>query len=181
LAAWPAPAAAAGAGAPLSGDGLATIRALAARLSITTGLVFGGLIIATLAVFLPLATVTVMGMNLADASFPWLYKLIVLASIAGSAALAWPALSGVPIDVGRRTGLSVLTGLMVVVVIIAFFAVSQGDQEGAGIAAVSPGFGLMLYVAAVIAIIVGVIRLWMQPAQTPGPIPPAPPPPNAHW
>jgi hypothetical protein len=180
---WPPPGVAAGAGVPLSSDGLATIRAMAARVSITTGLLFGGLIFATLAVFLPFASISVFGMNVADISMPWTYRFVALALIAGSGALAWPALSGVPIEAGRRIGLSVVAGAMVVVVIIAFVAVSKGNSEGSadsmGLAGASPGFGLMLYAAAVIAVIAAIVRLWMQRPPTPGPLPP--PPPNAQW
>lgn len=160
---------------------LAAVSTFAARLSLTTGLVYGGLVVATLAIFLPFATVTVLGMNVADASLPWLYRLLALVLIGGSAALVWPALSGVALEPWRRAGVSVLVGLMVVLIVIAFMGVSDGDTEGEGIAGVSPGFGLMLYVAAVIAIIVGVVRLWMQPARAPGTTLPPPPPPTAHW
>jgi hypothetical protein len=177
---WPT-SAPAGTGSPLSLDGLATIRSMTGRVTLTTGLVFGGLTVATLAVFLPFATITILGANFADASLPGKYKVIALVLIAAAAAVAWPALSGVPIDARRRTGLSVLAGLMVVFVAVAFYAVSKGNSEGGEDVGASPGFGLILYVAAVIAIIVGVSRLWRQRTPTSGPVPPLPPPPNAPW
>jgi hypothetical protein len=171
---------------------LATVKAMAARVSITTGLLFGGLLFAILGVFLPFASISVFGMNVADIPLPWAYRLIALALVAGSAALAWPALSGVQIESGRRIGLSVVVGLMVVVIVIAFFAVAESNSEGGadteGIAGASPGFGLMLYAVAVVAIIVAVVRLWMQRPQTPGMFPPPPPsslppppPPSGQW
>ncbi|WP_156744368.1 hypothetical protein, partial [Mycobacterium sp. E740] len=148
------------------------MKAMAARASITTGLLFGGLIFAALAVFLPFASINVLGIDVADISMPWAYRAPALVLIAASLTFAWPALSGLAIEPGRRIGLSIAAGGMVVVAVVAFVAVSRGNSEGTdasmGIAGASPGFGLILYAAAIIAFIVAIVRLWMQRHQTPG-------------
>ena len=174
---WPAPYPqnAAG-GAQIVSDGLATVKGVAAKLSVTAGLLFGGFVIAAIAIFLPWVTVTAdspLGGNLykADASpFTGVWRLLVLLVIAGAAWLARPTLLGSQMSVKRLGGLTAVVGLQIVFLLIGLAdyaigvaekgkAIADTGEELTGLH-VNFEFGLALYAAATVAITVGAVRIW---------------------
>jgi hypothetical protein len=80
--------------------------------------------------------------------------------------LALPALSGSQVPVGRLIGLSVVVGVLGGLTIVWFNTVSTKNSEGEGFVDVTPGFGLMVYGAAVIVTAVGVVLLWIDRSKT---------------
>ena len=161
--------------------GPATAKGITAKFSVAAGLLFGGFVIAAIAMFLPWVTVTAnspLGGSLyqVDASpFKGGWIFAVLLVIAGAAWLAWPTVSGVQMSVQRLAGLSAVVCLLIGCFLIGFVDYVSGVAEkqkvtadsgealtglGAGVD-VSMGFGLLLYTAAVVAIVVGVVRVWI--------------------
>jgi hypothetical protein len=160
----------------MASEGLAAVKGMVAKLSVTTGLLFGGLVIAVIAIFCPWATVTEMGIDVASAGGPntgW--KFAVLLVIAAAAWLAWPTLSGSPMQVNRLIGLTIAVCVLFGVVIIGFINVNSFSSDVAKntfqIVHASAGFGLWLYTVAVIASAVGVVQLWIHRSKTQGQAP----------
>jgi hypothetical protein len=160
---------------------LAPANGIATRLSATTGLLFGGFIIAAIAMFFPWVTVSVdspLGGSLykADASpftGGWIFAIQLV--IAAAVWLAWPTLSGSQISVKRLGGLTAVVGLQIVCLFIGLADYANGVTEKKATARageeltnlhVSVGFGLLWYTAAVVAIVVGVVRVWIHRSNT---------------
>lgn len=145
-------------------DGIATVKGIVERFSITTWLLFGGFVLAVIATFFPYATVTAEGLISIDVSTNGAAKLYVFLLVGIAAALAWPALSGSEVAVWRLIGLSVVVCVLGALMLVWFHDASSSQDEGD--VNVSPGVGLLLYGVAVVVIAVGVVRLWMLRSQT---------------
>jgi Protein of unknown function (DUF2510) len=143
------------------------VKGMVVKLSVTAVLLFGGFIIATIAIFFPWVTVSANFEGISLGSYEggltggWRFADLLV--IAGAAWLAWPTLSGSQMPVNRLAGLTVVVCLLVGVFAIGFYDVvfSGAPKE----VDVSPGFGLLLYTAAVISSVAGVVRLWIQRGQ----------------
>jgi hypothetical protein len=169
------------ASAPAPGIPTKGFEGVRARLS-SAGLLFGGFVIAAIALFLPWATVSVdspLGGNLyaVDASpFKGGWNFLILLVIAGGAWLAWPTISGSHMSVKRLSGLTAVVGVQIVCLLIGLVGYANGVAEKGKAAAatgeelsglhVSIGFGLVLYAAAVVAITVGAVRVWLGRSRT---------------
>jgi hypothetical protein len=127
-------------------------------------LVFGGLVIAVVATFLPFATVSIqlfgMTFRAHEVSANGTARLVVFLLVAVAVWLAWPTVSGSAVADGRLIGLTVVVVLLVVVVVVSYLDVAENNGKGEGIVKVSPAFGLLLYAAGVVVIAVGVVWLW---------------------
>jgi Protein of unknown function (DUF2510) len=182
--AWPPPqpqTQGAWAGPSPDAQSLAAPKGIVARLSVQAGLLFGGFVIAAIALFFPWVTVSVdspLGGDLykADASpftGGWIFAVLVV--IAGAAWLAWPILSGSQMSVKRLSGLTAVVCLQIGCLVIGFIDYANGAVEKSKATTdtgeqltglhVSVGLGLLLYGAAVVVITVGVVRLWIQRSQ----------------
>jgi Protein of unknown function (DUF2510) len=159
-----------GGGAQPASDGLATVKGLAGRMSVTDWIVLGGLVVTVIAMFLPFATVSIklFGRTLTshDASADGTAKFVVIVLAAVAVFLAFPALSGSQVAVGRLIGLSVVVGLLGALTFVWFNTVSAKNNQGEGFVDVTPAFGLWVYAAAVIVTAVGVVLLWMERSKT---------------
>jgi hypothetical protein len=157
---------------------LASIKDVVARHLVSAGLIYGGLFLAAIAVFLPWITVNVKNpLGLGDLGhqdytpFTGVLKFLVLLMILGAMALAWATLSGSQIHVGLLIGLSAVTGLLACGFLLGllnyFGGVAEKSKggEGSQYVDVSIDFGMFLYFAAVAALAVGVLRIWMQRAR----------------
>jgi hypothetical protein len=143
--AWPAPSPETGAVAgQMTSDSLATAKGIAAKLSATAWLLIGGFVVAIISVFLAWETTAA-----------WV-AVVLLVAIAVAAWLAWPVFAGYSMSIRRLAGLSVLASLLV------FCSVATFIEDA------SVGFAGWLYTAAVIAIVVGVVRIWIHRAKTQG-------------
>ncbi len=181
--AWPPPdPQTRGASGQMASDGLATVKGFAAKLPITAWLLVGGFVLAAIALFLPWVTVgadiPLAGHFSEDLSlFKGVWRVAALLVIAVAAALSWPAFTGSQMPVNQLIGLTVVTGLFIVALVIGFYryttGVSDVDKEFAGrhmedyknLVDVSIGSGLMLYTAAVVAVVAGVVGLWRNRSQ----------------
>jgi hypothetical protein len=156
---------------------LATVKAAGFKFSVTAALLFGGFVVAAIALFLPWVTVSAtspLGGNMyqIDASpfkGGWIFLLLLV--IGGAAWLAWPVVSGSKMAIPRLAGLSVVVGLQILCLFVGFADYAGGVSEkdkavsGAGALAgivpdVSMDAGMFLYAAAVVAIAVGLVRVW---------------------
>ena len=170
--AWnsPPPGAQPGAG-QMASDGLASVKGVAAKLSVTAWLLYGGFVVALIATFCPAATVTYhlfgAALHSADVSFNGPARIVAFLVLAGAAWLAWPTISGTPVSVGRAAGLSVAVLLLIGLCLAWFVSVSSNNRgdSSTGVS-VSPGFGLLLYAAAVVVIAVGVGLVWARRTKT---------------
>lgn len=149
------------------------VREMAAKISVTVGLMYAGLAIAVITIFLPWVSVSVMGIQGPSSdigpNIGWKYAALLV--IAAAVWLAWPTVSGSPMPANRLIGLTVAVCLLVGVVVMGFFVILSYSSNLGGMTYnfvnVSPGFGLYLYAATVIAIAVGVVRLWLEQSKTP--------------
>jgi hypothetical protein len=150
-----------------------------ARRLLTAGLLYGGLVIAAIALFLPWVTVSVSGpfggdLYKADASpFKGGWIFVILLVIAGAAWLAWPTVTGSTMPIKRLAGLTAVVGLQILCLLAGFVDYANGadelDKTMGGTRAqliginpdVSIGFGFVLYAVAVVAIAVGLVQIWM--------------------
>lgn len=174
--AWPPPGSQTqGAGAQAVSEGLVAAKGFAARLSITAWLLFGGFAIAAIGVFLKWVTINGPGGQLDVSPFRDFWTFLVLLVIAGAAWLAWPTATGSQMPVNRLAGLTAAAGLLVVGVIVGVATYvnweSKRNKELAGdedinFVHLSIGPGLVLYTAATVAIVVGVVRLWRERSRT---------------
>ena len=177
--AWPPPSPQTqGAGAQTASEGLAAVKGFAVKLSITAWLLFGGFVIAAIGVFFKWVTVSAVGLQADGSPFQGFWIFVVLLVIAGAAWLAWPTVSGSQLSVNRLIGLTVAVGLIVVGAFVGFAAyvtglsdrdkefAQSGDEDMKALVNVSIGPGLILYTAATVAIVVGIIRLWRHRSRT---------------
>ncbi|WP_211284725.1 hypothetical protein, partial [Mycobacterium alsense] len=163
---WSPPGAQApGGGAPMPQDGLAAVKDVAGKVSVTGWIVLGGLVVTVIAIFLPFATVSfklfgeTLGSHDVSANGAAKIVVVVLAALAGW--LAYPALTGTQMAVARLIAVSVVVGLLGALTFVWFNTVSSENDKGEGIVDLTPGFGLMLYALAVVVTAVGVVRLWI--------------------
>lgn len=150
----------------------ATIQANVAK-SATAWLLIGGSVVAVISLFLTWFTVkgSALGIDIIskDVSPPAYWKLMVLLMIAGAGWLAWPFFAGARLSVQRLIGLSVVVILLAGLAVTNWYtAASESTSDDDSAVSVSPGFGLLLYLAAVVAIAVGVVRIWMSRSNTRG-------------
>jgi hypothetical protein len=144
------------------------------RNMLTAGLIYGGLFLAAIALFLPWVTVSVKNplgfgdMGHQDYSpFGGFMKFLGLLLIAGAMALAWATLSDAQKRIGLLIGLSAVTGLLICGFLLGLLnylgGVSEKGKggEGSEYVDVSMDFGMFLYFAAVAALSVGVLRIWL--------------------
>jgi hypothetical protein len=131
------------------------------KVSVNAVLIYGGLLIALIAAFLPIAseTTSAMGISLGeqDVSMDGAAKFVVIVLVAATAWLAWPVLSGT-LSFKRLIGLSVVAGALLAYALYGFALVgnlSTGDTSA------TPGLGVLLMIAAVIVAVVGVVRVWL--------------------
>ncbi|WP_082964149.1 DUF2510 domain-containing protein [Mycobacterium sp. E796] len=159
-----------GAGAHEVPESLAAVKAVAARMSVPAWIVFGGLLVTVVSIFLPFATVSLklFGRTLSShgAAADGTAKFVVILLAVVAALLALPALSGSRMPASRLIGLSVVVGLLGALTFVWFHTVSTKNNEGEGFVTVTPAFGLMVYAAAVIVTAVGVVLLWMDRSKT---------------
>jgi hypothetical protein len=148
----------------MTSDGLAAAKSFAAKLSITGWLLFVGFVLAVIATFFPYAVVSADLLGSIEISANGSAKFVVFLLAAVAAGLAWPVLSGSPLAVWRLVGLSAVAAVLGFLM-IKWFSDASSSQAG-GEVNVSPGFGLLLYGAAVVAIVVGVVRLWIDRSRT---------------
>jgi hypothetical protein len=166
-------------GHPVAGLGqvAGAVRGIGFKFSVTAALLFGGFVVAAIALFLPWVTVSSVaplgGTYDIDASpfqGGWIFLLLLV--IGGAAWLAWPVVAGSKMAIARLAGLSAVVALQILCLFVGFADYSGGVSEkdkalsGAGVLAgivpdVSMGAGMFLYAAAVIAITAGLVRVWM--------------------
>ena len=159
--AWPAPFAGGSGQAPAVN--FDAIQGMVKQFGLTAWLIAGGSIALIISMFLPWFALNVEGMTLMSVSPSayWTFGSILLVALIGW--LAWPFLAGNPLPVPRLIGLTVEVAALGLV-IIANWPSGVDDDSG-----ISPGFGVLLFGAAVIAIAAGVVRLWMAQSKTQGP------------
>ena len=149
---------------------VATVKDTLGKLSVTAWLLLGGSVVAAIAIFFPWQTITLNADELGlgnlgtdNSALAGGTRFAVLLVIAAALWLAWPTQSGSAMSVRRLTGLSVVVGLLVGAFVLGFYGVSDNNRINAGNGmSFSAGFGLLLYTAAVVAIVVGVVRVWMR-------------------
>jgi hypothetical protein len=154
------------AGGQRPSDGLAAAKDIAAKFSVATWLLVGGFVFAVIASFLPWATVNAIIINV-SVPLPGATKVAVFLIVAGATWLAWPIFSGSQMPVNRLIGLSVVAGLLIFPFLQGLYGVFFNDYESEHVD-VSPGFGLLLYAVALVAIGVGILRLWQGRSTTRG-------------
>jgi hypothetical protein len=92
-------------GAQVASPGFTAAKGLAAKLPVTAWLVYGGLVLAVLATFLPFATLTYFTV-VQDVSVPAAPRSGMFVLAAAAAWLAWPTLSGSPTAINRLVALT---------------------------------------------------------------------------
>jgi len=151
---------------------LAAFKDTVATLSVTAWLLFGGFVIAAIGIFFPWQTVSFNAAGLGElgsnnSALAGGARFAVLLVIAAAVWLAWPARSGSKMSARRLTGLTVVVCLLVAVFVLGFYGVSHNNTINAGTGeSFSAGFGLLVYTAAVIVVVVGTIRVWMHRSGT---------------
>jgi len=151
---------------------LAKLKDTVAKLSVTAWLLFGGFVIAAIGIFFPWQTVSFNAAGLGElgsdnSALAGGARFAVLLVIAAAAWLAWPARSGSKMSVKRLTGLTMVVCLLVGVFVLGFYGVSDNNRMNAGSGEhFSAGFGLLVYTAAVVAVVVGTVRVWMHRSRT---------------
>ena len=170
----------------MASDGLANAKAFAAKLSIPAWLLYGGFVVAAISTFLTWVSVsaTIEGTNFNEdvSPFQGVWVVVVLAVIATAAFLAWPSISGSQMPASRLIGLTVVIGILGVGLIVGFWDYANGlselkeagkdltDEEMQalkGLVHVSMGPGMILYMAAVVAMVAGVVMLWRHRSRIP--------------
>lgn len=130
--------------------------------TVTAGLLYGGLVLALISIFLPFATqtISVMGMSLGeqDVELNGVAKFIFILLIAATAWLAWPLLAKTSFSANRIIGLSVAVGALALYVVYGFIRLGSLNSDDTS---ASPGLGLLLLVVAVGFIVFGLARVWL--------------------
>lgn len=168
-----ASAAVAGAGT-LSPDNVAAIKAaLTDKISGAGLLIYIGLFVTAISIFLTWETVTV-SMDLLGAPMELGsgtrgtssgFKFAILVPIVAIAWLAWPVLAKTAMSVQRLLGLSAIVGLILLSVPL-WFLVFRDNDPASGTTS-SYGLGIYLFAAAVVAVAVGVVRVWIDRSRPP--------------
>jgi hypothetical protein len=129
----------------------------------------GGLVLATIGIFLTWVSVStgVFGMNIAvgDIAVPGWLRIVFLVVAGVIVWLAWPALSGLQMEIGRLIGLTVCLLPLAGLLLLGLYWLATDAPEGVD---VSMGSGLPLYTVGFLAVIAGVVRIWMQRSNAPG-------------
>lgn len=148
----------------------ATVQGAVKQLGATAWLLVGGLVAATISIFLTWETVTesvnVFGTTIGSSGRAGVSsggRFALLVPIVAVAWLAWPLFAGITMSARRLMGLSAVVGLMVLSIPL-WFAVFRDSDASQGIKS-SYGFGLWLFSGAVMVIAAGVVRLWMLRSQ----------------
>jgi hypothetical protein len=130
--------------------------------TVNAGLLYGGLVLALISIFLPFATqtISVMGMSLGEQDVPLngAAKFIFILLIAATAWLAWPVLAKTVFSLNRIIGLSVAVGALALYVVYGFIRVGTLNSDTTS---ASAGLGLLLLLVAVVVIVVSVVRVWL--------------------
>lgn len=123
----------------------------------------GGLFVALIAMFMTWATVSAEGFEILseDVGMPGWLKFVYLLVAAGIGWLAYPVVLGRKISTGRLIGVTALLVPLAGFVVLGLHWNFGDAPEGV---VVSFGFGFLLYFVGFIAILVGVIRIWLTPA-----------------
>ena len=154
---------------------LATVKNVVSRHLLTAVLIYGGLFLAAIAMFMPWVTVAAknplgLGVMLQQDYSPFggAMKFLGLLLIAGAMALAWATLSQSEIRIPLLIGLSAVTTLLIGAFLLGLLNYVGGlsekgkTAEGSEYVDVSMDFGMILYFLAVAVLVVGVLRIWMQ-------------------
>ena len=145
---------------------------MAARLPLPGWLLFGGLLVAILASFLPFFSITVTGLNISEGvGMKGAFRVVVFLLVALAVGLAVPMFTGSALDSRRLIGITVAVALLIGLGILAYSVNSspEGLENVAGLD-VSPAFGFYLYFLGIIAATAGVVMFWMQRNKAPGPV-----------
>jgi hypothetical protein len=130
--------------------------------TVNAGLLYGGLVLALISIFLPVAseTTSVMGISFGEQDVPMngVAKFIVILLIAATGWLAWPVLAKTAFPVNRIIGLSAAVGTLALFVVWGFIRVGSLNSDTTS---ASPGLGLLLLLVAVGVVAVGVVRVWL--------------------
>jgi len=162
----PGSAATPGAGA-LSPDNLAAVKAALTNKPSGAGvLLYIGLFVTAISVFLAWETVTVSADFLGTQTELFSgsrgtssgFRFVILIPIALAAWLAWPVLTRTALSVQRLLGLTAVVVLMLLSVPLWFVVFRDNDPDSGTTS--SYGFGLYLFAAAVVVVTVGVVRVW---------------------
>lgn len=152
----------------MGSGGPAGARGLATRIPVAAWLLYGGFVVAAISVFLPWVKASALGLiskNASPLEGVWLVVPIVI--IAGAAWLAWPLLTGSQLATNRLIGLTVSAGVLMILLVIGYWgymsAVSERnkDPDVKDVVDVSVGPGLLMYTAAIVAIVVAIVQLWI--------------------
>jgi hypothetical protein len=151
---------------------IATVQGAVKQLGATAWLLIGGFVATAISVFLTWETVkesvslegTPIYSQTGTSGITSGGKFMLLVPIVAAAWLVWPVFAGITMPVRRLIGLSAVVGLMVLSIPLWFAAFRDNDPANGTTS--SYGFGLLLFSAAVIAIAVGVVRVWMYRAKT---------------
>jgi hypothetical protein len=117
-----------------------------------------------LSAFLPWVSVSGFGVSVSSkpgTGGPWL--LVILA--AAVVAIAWPTISSPVLSTARRIGLLPIVGFLALAVVTNWSDLvdlqDQYNGSGFGGISVDPGVGFFLYTVCVIALVVGVVMVWL--------------------
>jgi hypothetical protein len=167
---WSAPAAHSqnpAVGGPTLGDPAAAFKASAAAIPLAAWLLFGALGIALVSIFLPWATISFGGLS-ESAPLDGADKIWDLLLITGGAALVWATFTLRQAERATFIGLTVVTGILVIDVIIDWATLSsaaaQMGETDSGLD-VSPAIGIILYTAAVAFLAVRIVLHWISRSQ----------------
>ena len=173
---YPAP------GGPNFGNVQAAFTSGVAKIPLPGWIVVGGLALALIALFLPLANVGAEGILSVDVYWPGWAKFIGLLLVAAGLALTWATYNRLQTQQATLIGLSVLVGLMIAHLILNWFTYdseSKGNGDLAGVD-VSPGFGLLSYTLGLIVAAAGIVLIWRARSAPRPPLPPQPPQPHPY-
>jgi heme O synthase-like polyprenyltransferase len=124
--------------------------------------------VAIVASFLPFFTVGVTGLLTVDVGMKGAFRVIVFLLVAAVVACLLPLIQGSALPNNRLIGVTVAVALLIGLFFLVL-AVNSNPDDVAGVADVnvSWAFGLYLFALGIIAMIVGVVMLWMQRGKAP--------------
>jgi hypothetical protein len=142
--------------------GAAAFTAGIAKLPFGLLLLFGGIIVAQIGLFLPWASANDSGLVM-RLSQSGVVTFVLFAALAGSFALAWATFARPRIQRPTLIGLTVVIGLLVIELLYEWFSLSSkarvvtGNDPGVD---VSPSVGLLVYTAAIAFLAVRIVMHW---------------------